>query len=113
MMIRVVFLDLRRAFELVDRNILLKKLEWYGIKGVVLSWFKSYLENRTQRVKFNGMLSDPIAVRLRVPQGSVLGPLFLLYINDLVKVICDNCEIKLFADDALIYVFKLRNKWKS
>jgi len=104
-MIGVVFLDLRKVFRLVDRNILLKKLEWYGVKGVVLRWFKSYLENRTQRIKFNGMLSDPIAVRLGVPQGSILGPLlFLLYINDLVKVICDNCEIRLFADDALIYV---------
>jgi len=51
MMIGFVFLDLRRA--LVDRNILLKKLEWYGIKGVVLSWFKSYLENNT-KIKFNG-----------------------------------------------------------
>jgi len=103
-MIGVVFLDLRRAFELVDRDILLKKMEWYGIKGVVLSWFKSYLENRSQRVKFNGILSDPVAVNLGVPQGSVLGPLlFLLYINDLTKIVCGNCEIRLFADDALIY----------
>lgn len=106
-MIGIVFLDLRRTFELVDRNILIKKLEWYRIKGAVLRWFKSYLENRTQRVKFNGMLSDPIAVKLGVSQGSVLGSLlFLLYINDLVKIICGNCEIRLFADDqyTLIYV---------
>jgi len=103
-MIGVVFLDLRRAFELVDRDILLKKMEWYGIKGVVLSWFKSYLENRSQRVKLNGILSDPIAVNLGVPQGSVLGPLlFLLYINDLTKTVCGKCVIRLFADDALIY----------
>lgn len=80
-MIGVVFLDLKRAFELVDRDILLRKLESYGITGIVLSWFKSYLENRTQRVKFNGSLSEPIALKRGVPQGSVLGPLlFLLYI---------------------------------
>jgi hypothetical protein len=103
-MIGVVFLDLRRAFELVNRDILIKKMEWYGIKGVVLSWFKSYLENRTQKVKFNGILSDPIDVKLGVPQGSVLGPLlFLLYINDVTKIINENCELRLFADDALIY----------
>lgn len=66
-LIGVVFLDLRRAFELVDRNILMEKLKWYGIEGVVLSWFKSYLDNRSQRVKFNRVLSDPIAVTLGVP----------------------------------------------
>lgn len=76
-------------------------MESYGITGVVLNWFKSYLENRTQRVKFNGSLSEPIAVKLGVPQGSVLGPLlFLLYINDLTRVVCRSCEIRLFADDA-------------
>lgn len=79
-------------------------MESYGIAGVVLSWFKSYLANRTQRVKLNGNLSEPITVKLGVPQGSVLGPLlFLLYINDLTRVVCRNCEIRLFADDALIY----------
>jgi len=96
----IIFLDLERAFELVDRNILIEKLEWYGIKGVVSSWFKSYLENRTQRVKFSGMSSDFIIVK-GVPQGSLLGLLlFLIYINHLVKVISDKCEIRLFADDA-------------
>jgi len=92
----------------ISWNILLKKLKWYRIKGIVLSWFKSYLKNRTQRVKFNGMLSDP-AVKLGVLQGSVLG---LIVFGNIIfalykwsnKVIYDNCEIRLFADDALIYV---------
>jgi hypothetical protein len=102
--IGVVFLDLRRAFEVVDREILIRKLQWYGIKGAVLNWFKSYLRNRSQRVKFNGVLSTPINVDLGVPQGSVLGPLlFLLYINDIIEAINDKCAIRLFADDALIY----------
>jgi len=100
----VIFLDLRRAFEMVNREILLRKLQHLGISGKVYNWFKGYLEKRTQRVKFGGILSDPIAVSLGVPQGSVLGPLlFLMYINDLAGVISDECEIRLFADDALIY----------
>ena len=103
-LIGVVFLDLRRAFEVVNRDILINKLERFGLKGNVLKWFKSYLENRTQRVKFNGRLSNAIRVDLGVPQGSVLGPLlFLLYINDITDVISDKCVIRLFADDALIY----------
>ncbi|CAL1671997.1 unnamed protein product [Lasius platythorax] len=103
-MIGVVFLDLRRAFEVVNRKILISKLEGYGLKESVLNWFKSYLDNRTQRVKFNGILSPPVNVDVGVPQGSVLGPLlFLLYINDITEVIKDTCEIKLFADDAIIY----------
>lgn len=102
--IGVIFLDLKRAFEVVDRKILFKKLKAFGIKGTVLKWFKSYLRKRTQRVKFNGSLSNPISVDLGVPQGSVLGPLlFLLYINDIAEVINDNCVVRLFADDALIY----------
>lgn len=102
--IGIVFLDLKRAFEIVDRKMLIKKLQWYGVNGVVIKWFKSYLERRSQRVKFNGFLSDSINVDLGVPQGSVLGPLlFLLYVNNIIEVMNDDCEIRLFADDALIY----------
>jgi len=103
-MIGVVLLDLKRAFEVVDRNILIKKLQRYGLRAAVLEWFRCYLENRSQRVKFNGILSQPINVNMGVPQGSVLGPLlFLLYINDITEVMTDDCSIRLFADDALIY----------
>jgi len=66
---------------------LLKKIGSYEITRVVLSWFKNYLENRIQRVKFNESLSGFIAMKLGVPQESVLGWLFLLYTNDLTRVV--------------------------
>jgi len=77
--IGVVFVDLRRAFEVVERYIIIRKLIQYGISGTTLRWFKSYLENRTQKVKFNSTLSNAISVKLSVPQGSVLGPLLLTF----------------------------------
>jgi len=102
-MIGVIFLDLKRAFEVVDRSILIKKLQRYGLRAAVLEWFRCYL-NRSQRVKFNGVLSEPIDVNFGVPQSSVLGPLlFLLYINDITEMMTADCSIRLFADDALIY----------
>lgn len=99
-----VFLDLKRAFETIDRGILIQKLKQYGIREKEIQWFKSYLDQRTQRTSVNGKLSEITQTLLGVPQGSILGSvLFLLYINDVCKVL-KHCKIVMFADDALIYI---------
>lgn len=104
-MVGVIFMDLKRAFETIDRGILLEKLYQYGIRGKVLEWLRSYLQNRTQRVRFNEEWSKLIETEYGVPQGSVLGPLlFILYINDIVAICPEDCMIKMFADDTLLYV---------
>lgn len=99
-----VFLDLKRAFETIDREILLKKLRLYGVCDREWKWFESYLSNRSQRARVNGETSSARVNNLGVPQGSVLGVfLFLLYINDFKKCL-KYCSMKLFADDSLIYI---------
>jgi len=104
-MVGVIFLDLKRAFETVDRTRLLEKLDQYGMRGMVLEWFKTYLSNRTQQVRFNNQCSKCIKTEYGVPQGSVLGPLlFTLYINDIVEFCPEECNIRMFADDTLVYV---------
>ena len=97
-----VFLDLKKAYDTVNHEILLKKLEAYGIRGVTLDWFKSYLSNREQCVRIDDCKSEYRNIDIGVPQGSVLGGLlFLIYINDLPSV-SDKLISVLFADDTCV-----------
>ena len=94
-----VFVDLQKAFDTVDHQILLPKLNHYGICGVSNDWFKSYLSNCIQYVSINGYDPGLTAINCGVCQGSVLGLLlFLLYINDLNQA-KKNCKVHHFADD--------------
>ncbi len=85
-----MFLDLSKAFDTIDPNILLRKMERYGIRGLALKWFKSYLSDRFQYVSCKNNSSEKLPVRCGVPHGLVLGPLLFLYssifyVNDLEK----------------------------
>lgn len=101
----VVCVDFAKAFDKVPHVQLIFKLRNAGINELVIKWIEAYLTNRTQVVKLDGHVSDPLAVLSGVPQGSVLGPLlFLLYINDISSVAAEEgVQVKLFADDCLIY----------
>ncbi|PNF17558.1 hypothetical protein B7P43_G15556, partial [Cryptotermes secundus] len=107
-----IFCDLAKAFDCVNHDILLSKLNFYGITGKANEWIKSYLKNRYQRVEINNKNSSHNAfsnwgiIKHGVPQGSILGPLlFLLYINDLSKTINNKSKPILYADDTSI-IFK-------
>ena len=94
----MIFLDLKKAFDTVDHDILIKKLSYYGLNVKELS-LQSYLTNRSQCCSVNGKVSNFSSVSCGVPQGSILGPLlFIIYMNALQQV-TDNCDISMYADD--------------
>ena len=107
-LIGTVFLDFKKAFDLVDHKILLYKLKLYHFSKGALNFFESYLSNRTQIVTTNGINSSELVVTSGVPQGSILGPLlFLFYVNDLSLEL--SSETDMYADDTTLHI-KGRNK---
>ena len=93
-------MDLRKAFDTVSHEILLKKLSHYGIRGRAYDFIESYLNSRTQFVSINNRQSQTKSINIGVPQGSILGPLlFLIYINDLHNAVT---KPRLFADDTCL-----------
>ena len=105
-------MDLSKAFDTINHNILIKKLKFYGLDFVSIKWFKSYLENRKQFVTVNDIDSTMLLIETGVPQGSILGPLlFLIYLND-IQFCSDEFRFICFADDTTLILsicFKRKN----
>ena len=108
----VVLLDQSAAFDTIDHDTLLDSLSsWFGVSGVVLDWFKSYLSDLIQYIKIGSILSEAKKLLYGVPQGSVLGPiLFSLYTTPLSKVIQNHpgLSFRFYADDTQLYVHLTR-----
>ena len=100
----VLYLDFSKAFDTVNHEILLSKLDHIGIRGTVKSWFRSYLIGRSQTVGINGVDSSKLPILSGVPQGSILGPLlFIIYINDM-RNSCGRLNCVQFADDTTLFL---------
>ena len=100
----VLILDFQKAFDTVPHQRLIRKLDFYGIRGTIMTWITKWLSGRTQQVVVNGEASEPVHVRSGVPQGTVLGSLmFLIYINNIADNMDSATNIRLFADDCLQY----------
>lgn len=98
-----VMLDVSKAFDALNHEILLFKLDYAGIRGLALSWLTDYLQNRSQKVKFGRTLSDSLLTNTGVPQGSILGPiLFSIFVNDIKSAITYSKVVQ-YADDTTIY----------
>ena len=106
-----IFCDLSKAFDCVDHDILLDKMQYYGVQGIPHRWFRSYLYNRKQQVYIPtlnsaiGQYSKWESVTKGVPQGSILGPLlFLIYINDFPYVLNQGATPVIYADDTSVLI---------
>ena len=98
-----ILCDLSKAFNVINHNILIRKLDHYGIRGIAKTWMVNYLSNRKQYVEFGEQKSEHFILQCGVPQGSIIGPLlYLIYVNDIVA--CSDSPILSFADDTTLLV---------
>ena len=106
----LVFIDFRKVFDVIDHELLLKKLAIYGVSSESVTWFRSYLEGRRQSVKLGASTSEKLPVKRGVPQGSVLGSvLFLLFVNDM-PLYLEKSTIDIYADDTTL---SLSSSWEN
>ena len=100
---KCTFVDLKKAFDTVNHELLQKKCEHYGLQGTVLKMLESYLKDQLQYIKIEKAESEVKNVKCGVPQGSILGPLlFIIFLNDIPTLKSIECQTILYADDTVV-----------